>query len=406
MRVLVTLQHHLGFDKIPHHTTIRQWVLKRGYYQIVHHPFEKARDWVGIFDLTISVGSIKCLLILGVRFTPLRERDNGLTLTHADVQVVGLHCSKKSSGDFIYRALKTAEEKIGHPFASLLRDEGSDVDKGTELYQKDSKKTVGVHDISHKLANVLEKALKNDEHWQQFCKQLTATKQAVQQTCDLAALMPPKLRSQARYMSADVLMDWLSRFQQSKKEGRMNSISKERFDEYFGWLSHLEPYIEDWKQMVAIVEIIKDVIHYRGYSQKAYHQLEKLLSDQYPNASTAVIDFIDATLNTVWDEVEQLKPRQTVLGDSRIIESIFGKFKQSPSSQLQGITIGALGIATFMANNEASVVKQAMETTSIGQVWEWGKKYIGESLASARRKFFPHRKGNKNEGNYKGVAYT
>ena len=83
-----------------------------------------------------------------------------------------------------------------------------------------------------------------------------------------------------------------------------------------------------------------------------------------------MIDFIDAAMNAVWDEAEQLKAKQMALGDSRVIESVFGKFKQSSSSQFQGITIGALRIATFMARNDPEEVKEAMEGSTIGQlIW-------------------------------------
>jgi hypothetical protein len=405
MRVLTVLQQELGFGTVPHWTTIRQWVLKKGYHQIIHGTLEQAKDWGAIFDLTVDVGSLKCLLILGVQFSRLQARGN-FTLAHSDVQVLGIYFTTTSSGAFVNQSLKDAEKKIGHPFKFLLLDQGSDVTKGADIYSKDSKTTVVVHDISHKIANVLEKKLKNDSHWQEFCKRLTATKLEVQQTNDLSALMPPKLRSKARYMSADVLMDWVIRFQNSKKSGHMDSISQERFNQYFGWLAALEPHIEDWKQMVAIGETIKEIVRIHGFSHKTNEKLEDLVNDQFTHASAKVVDFIDAAMNAVWDEVEQLKPRQIVLGDSRVIESIFGKFKQSSSSQLQGITIGALGIATFMASNEMEDVKKAMEITSIGQVIEWGKKHIGNSLASIRRKFFPHKKRNENEGNYVGAVYA
>ena len=199
---------------------------------------------MGVFDLTVGVGALKCLLVLGVRFVHLRDRNDGFSLSHQGVQVLGLHYNTKSSGEFVH----------------------------------------------------------------------------------------------------------------------------------------------------AIGEKIKDAVHANGYSHKIYQKLEDILAIEYQEASPTVTDFIDAALNAVWDEVEKLKPRQVVLGDSRVIESIFGKFKQSTSSQLQGITIGALGIATFMACNETTEVKKAMEMTTMGQVLKWGKKHIGDSLASLRRKFFPTQK--------------
>jgi len=148
--------------------------------------------------------------------------------------------------------------------------------------------------------------------------------------------------------------------------------------------------------MIGIGEIVKNVIAKDGFSQASYQKLEDILDEQFPDPPHKVIDFIDAAMNAVWDEAEQLKAKQIVVGDSRVIESVFGKFKQSSSGQLQGITIGALGIATFMASNKPEEVKAAMEGSTMEQLIKWGKEHIGNSLASLRRKFFPPKKRNKN----------
>jgi hypothetical protein len=399
------LADELGFEKTPHFTTIRQWVLKKGYYQVVHKTFEQAKDWCAIFDLTVEVGALKCLLVLGTHLQSLKDRDC-FNLSHRDTEVLGIYFTTNSTGQFVNESLRDAEKKIGNPFACLLLDQGPDVTKGASIYQSNSKQTVVVHDISHKIAIVLEKKLKNDPKWKIFCDHLSATKLKVQQTTDLAALMPPKLRSKARYMSADVLMNWIERFQNSKKLGYMDSIPRERLNEYFGWLDHLTIHIEGWKQMIAIGEIVKSVIAKEGFSHETYQKLEDFLNEQFPDPTFNEIDFIDAAMNAVWDEAEQLKAKQIAPGDSRVIESVFGKFKQSNSSQLQGITIGALGIATFMASNKREDVKEAMEGSKIGQLIKWGKEHIGNSLASLRRKFFPPKKRNKNSEILREEAYA
>jgi hypothetical protein len=394
-RILTLLANELGFKKIPHFTTIRQWVLKRGYYQVVHRTFEKAKDWCAIFDLTVEVGALKCLLVLGIRLQSLKYCGY-FSPSLRDTEVLGIYFTTNSTGQFVNESLKNAEKKIGNSFVSLLSDQGSDVTKGANIYQSHSKETIVVHDISHKIAIILERELKSDPEWKIFCDHLSATKLKVQQTADLAALMPPKLRSKARYMSADVLLNWVERFQNSKKLGYMDSIPQDRLNEYFGWLGHLTIHIEYWKQMIAIGESVKSVISKEGYSHEVYQKLEDLLNEQFPDPAPKVIDFIDAAMNAVWDEVEQLKKRQVALGDGRVIESVFGKFKQSSSSQFQGITIGALGIATFMTSNEPEEVKEAMEGSTMRELIKWGKEHIGNSLASMRRKFFPPKKRNEN----------
>ena len=162
----------MGFKKAPHYTTIRQWVLKRGYYQVVHKTFEKAKDWCAIFDLTVEVGALKCLLVLGVRLQSLKDRDY-FNLSHRDTEVLGIYFTTNSTGQFVNESLKDAEEKVGNPFACLLLDQGSDVTKGASIYQSNSRETVVIHDISHKIAIILERELKSDSKWKIFCDHLS-----------------------------------------------------------------------------------------------------------------------------------------------------------------------------------------------------------------------------------------
>jgi hypothetical protein len=114
-------------------------------------------------------------------------------LLYSGISGLGIYFTTNSTGQFVNESLKDAEKKIGNPFACLLSDQGSDVKKGTNIYHSNSKETVVVHDISHKIAIILEKELKSDPKWKIFCDYLSATKLKVQQTADLAALMPPKL---------------------------------------------------------------------------------------------------------------------------------------------------------------------------------------------------------------------
>ena len=388
----------MGIPKVPHWTTIRQWALKMGLYEVTHKVHEKGKKWCALFDLTVDIGAIKCLLVLGIHMGKMQSAKD-LTLSYSDVEVLGIFCTTKSNGNFIEQSLEQAEKAIGHPFAELLSDQGSDVVKGGTLYQEHSPKTVVIHDISHKMANVLEKAFKNDPQWKSFCSQLASTRLEVQQTTDLSALMPPKLRTKARYMSVDVLMKWWRRFQDAKKTGTFQGIGEDRLEKYFGWMEGFMSCSQDWQMMINIGEIIKEHVRKKGYSHSCYQELEQLING-IPTTSNRVIDFITSVMDAVWEEVERLKPRQVVLGDGRIIESLFGKFKETAGNGVQGITIRVLTIATHLAKKDYKEIKMAMEKVSFKEVIIWGKDIAKDSLASMRNKFFPHKKRNKNKGDH------
>jgi hypothetical protein len=82
------------FDQtVPHHTTIRLWILRNGYYEL-KKPIQQADDWVAIGDVTVDLGKVKCLTILGVQLSRLSRRGD-YTLTHNDVEILGLYPTQK-----------------------------------------------------------------------------------------------------------------------------------------------------------------------------------------------------------------------------------------------------------------------------------------------------------------------
>lgn len=97
-RVLEVLSGYFPHP-VPHHTTVRQWVIRNGCYTL-NSPMEQAKDWVAIGDLTISLGKMKCLAIVGAKMSNLQKRDD-FKLTHQDVEILGLYPTEKSNGKFV-----------------------------------------------------------------------------------------------------------------------------------------------------------------------------------------------------------------------------------------------------------------------------------------------------------------
>ena len=174
-RVLEALGEYFSHSA-PHHTTIRQWVVRNGCHTL-NSPMEQANDWVAIGDLTISLGKMKCLAIVGAKMSNLQKRDD-FKLTHQDVEVLGLYPTEKSDGNFVNDALKDSADRIGGNFSATIIDQGSDIKKGAQLFQQVHSETKILHDIAHKLSNVMGKKLKNDAIWAEYIKQLNMTRKA------------------------------------------------------------------------------------------------------------------------------------------------------------------------------------------------------------------------------------
>src|SRR5208337_4831803 len=107
-------------ESIPHHTTIRQWIIRNGYYYL-HAHLEKADDWVAIGDVTCDVGKTKCLAIIGVRMCRLEWLGN-CTLTHKDMTILGLYPTEKLTGEFIHKSFENARDRVGSDFLAVVID--------------------------------------------------------------------------------------------------------------------------------------------------------------------------------------------------------------------------------------------------------------------------------------------
>jgi len=359
----------------------------------LHHleqPIEKSDDIVTIGDITISLGKLKCLAILGTRIGKLKQRED-YTLNHQDAEILGLHITKKATGDFVQQSFEETRKRTGVDFLGVVIDQGSEMKKGCRQYQKDHPNTIVIHDIKHKMSLVMEHALKKNFVWIEFNKKMLETRRLIQQT-EFAALVPPRQRNKARYMDIGYILNWRRRVSEAKQNGRLDFIPHERYEEYFGWLKEYEKAFEDWDFMEGAVNMINSICRKHGLSHETYDYLRINFEEAFSVEDKYLIKFLKEALKSVEEESSKLKPGQVMLCSTEVEESVFGKFKELTSG-CQGIGSNILGIATFVGPklSEASI-KEAMESCSTKKVLQWIKQKIGDTLGSIRHRIF---RGNK-----------
>lgn len=373
-------------EKIPHHSTIRLWVLRNGYYHL-HKPIEKANDWVAIGDTTIDLGKVKCLAILGVRMSQF-DGCGDLTLSFKDVKILGLHLTQKCTGEFVRDALEETREKIGDDILSIVLDQGPDVKKGARLFWERHNNTRILYDMPHKLSIVMKRELTNNPKWSAFTKKLQETRTLVQQT-DLAALMPGKQRSKGRYIDVGYLVRWPRRILEKKLDGNLDTISEERFQKYFGWMFDFWNSILDWEFMVEAVDLIKGMIRQVGISSDVYNSLKILFNEALSMVENVeLVSFLEKSIYAVEEESEKLSKGEVAICSTEVLESAFGKFKEI-SSGYQGVTGNVLGMATYLGPDKTEAdVKQAMEGYSVQDTLNWIKEKIGKTIGNYRYEYF------------------
>jgi hypothetical protein len=354
-------------------------------------PIEKANDWIVIGDLTIDIGTVKCLTFLGVRLGRLENRED-LTLNFGDVDILGLHLTQRCTGEFVQTALEKTRERIGDEIFAVVTDQGAEIKKGTRLFKERHPSTRIFYDMPHKLSLVVKRELINNPKWSEFLKKLMETRRLVQQT-ELAALMPGVQRSKGRYIDVGYLVRWPRRILERKVNGNLHSIPEERFDKYFGWMYELWDSILDWETMVGAVDLIKGMIRKEGLSSDVYKTL-KIVFDEalHLTENIGLVKFLKESINMVKEECEKLSEDETAICSTEVLESAFGKFKEI-SSGYQGITGNIFGMATYLSGDKTmNEIKQAMESCSVQCSLEWIKEQIGKTIGSYRYDYFRTKK--------------
>lgn len=111
-------------------------------------------------------------------------------------------------------------------------------------------------DVKHKVAILLKRELHDNATWQSF---VTRTNRAKLQTTltELAFLVPPKLRTKARYMNLDTLVDWGTRalaYLDNPRDLPGQTVDRKRLQQKLGWLAEYRSALVAWAELLAIAQ--------------------------------------------------------------------------------------------------------------------------------------------------------
>lgn len=371
---------------VPSRSAGRMWLLRVGYFKLTR-PKVQASDWVWIIDHTVQIGATKCLLILGVRLSDLPPTGN--SLCHADVEPLALFPVTHSNGTIVAEQLEATVKITGVP-REIISDHGSDVQCGVETFsQAHTTETCIVYDIKHKTAAVLKHELAADTVWLAFMQQVTSTRSRLQQTA-LAPLMPPSLRTQARYMNIESLVTWgcdTLRYVEQSPETRRPSFEAVAVAEKLDWLREFREPLAEWGRLLEVLMTTERVVRETGLTAELPRALETQLPP--PAESNRVTRVRTELLTFVTQESAQARPQERLLGSSEIVESVFGKLKYLERTQAKsGFTGLVLSVCAMVSATTAEVVHQALKTITAKQVLEWCTKNLGVSVQAQRRAVF------------------
>ena len=294
----------------------------------------------------------------------------------------------KSNGQVVYEQLEASIEKTGI-LRYIVGDYGSDLKTGIEKFCQAHPETCYIYDIKHKTASVLKSELKNNQRWQDFTSQASATKNQLQQT-PLAHLAPPNQKTKARYMNLDTLVKWGKNtgvFFDKQEKTPHPDISQEKLREKLGWLTTFRESLKEWDEMFFVIYTTETFVRKQGIYSNCFLDLSFILPFNNSNLSTDRI--IEKLLISINKESSKCRFGERLLGSSEVLESSFGKQKRVESDQAKsGFTGLILGIAAMVSTTTTDIVKQALESISTREVLLWCQNTLGKSVQARRKEVF------------------
>lgn len=378
-------------QEAPSFSSVRKWLGRIGLYEL-NRKKEIRDDWIFIVDLTVELGTEKGLVVLGVTQQLLEEKvfPSRRGLQHEDVQILALEILHSTRGEIIEQKLTEITQKFGRP-KQIIADRGSDIQRGIKLYKLQFPDVIYTYDVTHAMALLLKHELHGSEKYQSFIQQCSQCRKQLQQT-ELSFLSPPSQRSQCRYFNVEKLLDWAFNILNSPLDILADlvpnlepDILQNKLKDKFTWLASYQDSLKNWNQMVQITRFVETLIKLDGLNQDTFIIIQQHLTMEvsYPEG------FAQKILGYLTQELSPIKPGQTLLATTDVLESLFGKYKQfSSRSPLKQISQLFLSICLSTMNLTTTVVKEALETVRFLDVEDWAAEVFGQSMLSKRKILF------------------
>jgi hypothetical protein len=371
--VILSLSLDLKRLGAPSRTAGMLWVKKLGYYCITAEK-EKADDWILIFDESIGIGKEKMLLILGIRRSQI---DFTRPLTTQDMTPLVVKSKESWTGEDISAEIAYCKEELGSIIYAST-DGSSTLKKALRLAELPH-----VYDVTHAIANILEKLYTNDKIFIKLTKAMGLMR--FQLCCSqYAHLMPPNQRSKSRFLNLEIISDWCVKVinvlenKQIKKEER----------ELLSWVGELKPFILEMQSIMESIEKLSVLLKYKGLNQKTCKECMKILKSPPKSIKQSLFNrlFIEY-LNTNMEK--RSTEKETLLCTSDIIETVFGRYKNGLNQNpMTGITDMALIIPAMTSDLNAEEVIKAIDGNTEKQIKQWQKDNLCNSLSVKRYEFY------------------
>ena len=311
--------------KVPCYNTVENWMKKLGLsvYENDRTPCRGGKYAV-VVDESIFINSEKLLLLLGI---PARHK--GEPVKHEDVTVIGMKVSKAFNGDDIKQEIEEAATKAGRNPEYIINDQAHNLTNGV------AKSGIAQHiDISHAMGTILKKVYGKQADFIAFTKLLGEVRLQYHLT-DKAFLLPPNMRTIARFMNMSSWVDW------GQHMLHAYSILPKEKQEAYSFVPENKELLDELVVAVDAVRHVEEICKTKGFNIATCNECKHfIIRNVIGNANNRramlgirMLDYFKKEEALLVDDVQN----DNISSD--IIESDFGIFKSKKSpNKLYGIT--------------------------------------------------------------------
>ena len=390
-RVLTLLTHALGIQKAPCPQTVIHWVIR---LSIIRLPAARMlRGWplspallshglIWLIDISMGLGTGKILAVLAIDAHHHHLAPGAPSRAHT--HGIGGLVAPSWTGETIAELRGRLIAQRGRP-AAYLKAGGSDLHKAVALLGAQGLASPGSDDISHAVAGRLKRPYQNHPAFERFVSAWGRVSGQLKHTL-LACLVPPTVRTTARFMHVHRLFTWVDRVLQlspagGAKTGSILSKLRAGLDE----LPTCKALIKRFRADASGLLECQRILNTPGLSHDTLAACEPLI-DAMPSAPLrlefrAYLQVQLATATTIGlDQVG-------VPMSSDTIESLFGVAKHHGVGRTQDAARIALRLPALCGAPTREEAEQVLEI-SVARQQESTVQFT--SLTKQRREVFGH----------------
>lgn len=332
-------------SRIPSHSSIRNWLCKCGIHRVKTNEKESG-DYVIYIDESITFGSEKMLLILGVPMEQIKEER---ALCHSDMSVLYVGAGNEWKGEDIEKEVQkiAASRQIKY----VVSDEGRNLCKAYKLLNY-----IHIEDCTHILAKYLKRIYEKDTDFEAFRKLIGKLRQSWNLSKTKSQYMPPTMRGKMRFANIFPCVNWAK-----KMLVRWENLNEEVQGSLL-FLKDNSDFIQSLIEVELIFKMVCDKLKNKGFGTLQKQEILDAFSKMEVKGKASIF------MENCKDYLENLTAKNKILQQkqllcsSDIIESYFGKFKAkvNPNNR-SGLTEFIFTIATFGQPFSLQEVKLALE---------------------------------------------